>query len=239
MLEPNELTQLNERIIACMACPRLVAYLAAGRARCPEYWSRPVPGIGDARARLLVVGLAPGFHGANRTGRPFCVDASGVWLWRALFEAGATASAEAPASGEELTGVYVTNAVRCAPPGNRPTAVEFAACRPFLRAELELLDRVAVVLALGRSAHDACLRLRREAGEAGAAPFAHGAAHRWPDRPHLLIDSYHPSRQNTQTGRLTWPMFRDVVARAVALAGEAGQAPQSGQAQRDQLRRQI
>jgi uracil-DNA glycosylase len=177
-----------------------------------------VPGIGDARARLLVVGLAPGFHGANRTGRPFCVDASGAWLWRALFEAGATVSPEPPASDDALPGVYVTNAVRCAPPGNRPAAAEFAACRPFLREELELLADVRVVLALGRSAHDACLRLRREDGEAGAAPFAHGALHGGAARPRFLLDGYHPSRQNTQTGRLTWPMFRDVVARAVALS---------------------
>jgi uracil-DNA glycosylase len=212
------LAQLSARIIACEACPRLAAYLTAGRARHPEYWCRPVPGIGDAGARLLVVGLAPGFHGGNRTGRPFCVDASGAWLWRALFEAGATASPEPPASDEALVGVYVTNAVRCAPPGNRPTAAEFAACRPFLREELALLAGVRVVLALGRSAHDACLRLRREDGEAGQAPFAHGAVHRGDARPHLLVDSYHPSRQNTQTGRLTWPMFRDVVARAAALS---------------------
>jgi uracil-DNA glycosylase family 4 len=218
MSEAGPLVQLNERVVACDACPRLAAYLAAGRARYPEYWSRPVPGIGDTRARLLVVGLAPGFHGANRTGRPFCVDASGIWLWRALFEAGAIGSAEAPASGEELAGVYVTNAVRCAPPGNRPTAAEFAACRPFLQLELALLDEVAVVLALGRSAHDACLRLRRAAGEEGAAPFVHGAVYRWRARPRLLVDSYHPSRQNTQTGRLTWSMFRDAVARAVALS---------------------
>jgi uracil-DNA glycosylase len=218
MSEPDALAQLNERIVACSACPRLAAYLAAGRARHPEYWSRPVPGIGDRRARLLVVGLAPGFHGANRTGRPFCVDASGLWLWRALFETGALPSAEAPASSAELASVYVTNAVRCAPPGNRPTGAEFAACRPFLQAELALLEQVSVVLALGRDAHDACLRLRRASGDQGAAPFAHGAVHRWPARPRLLVDSYHPSRQNTQTGRLTWPMFRDAVARAVALS---------------------
>lgn len=177
-----------------------------------------MPGFGDPRARLLVVGLAPGFHGANRTGRPFCTDASGRWLWRALHEAGARASPEPPASEADLPGVYVTNAVRCAPPGNRPVAAEFDACRSFLRAELGLLREVAVVLALGRAAHDACLRLRRELGDASAAPFAHGAVHPSSASFPLLVDSYHPSRQNTQTGRLSWPMFREVVARASALA---------------------
>jgi uracil-DNA glycosylase family 4 len=213
-LAPDPLALLAGDVVACAACPRLAAYLAAGRARHPDYWCRPVPGFGDPRARLVVVGLAPGFHGANRTGRPFCTDSSGRWLWRALYETGALPSPEPPASSADLPGIYVTNAVRCAPPGNRPTAAEFAACRPFLCREIAFLPEARVLLALGRHAHDACARLRRQAGS-DPATFAHAAVH--PAGPGFpaLVDSYHPSRQNTQTGRMTWEMFIAVVARAV------------------------
>jgi uracil-DNA glycosylase family 4 len=220
-MAPDSLSRLAAEVVACAVCPRLAAYLAAARETHPGYWCRPVPGVGDPRARLLVVGLAPGFHGANRTGRPFCTDSSGLWLWRALHETRVLPSPEPPVSGSDLPRVYVTNAVRCAPPANRPTAAEFAACRPFMNREFALLPEVRVLLALGRHAHDACDRLRRAAGSSSAAPFAHGAVHHGAPPAPVLVDSYHPSRQNTQTGRLTWPMFVGVVRMAVELAWEA------------------
>jgi uracil-DNA glycosylase family 4 len=216
---PARLVALGEQVTVCTACPRLAGYLREARARYPGYWCRPVPGIGDAGARLLVVGLAPGFHGANRSGRPFCTDASGRWLWRALYLAGATSSEEAPLTADDLPGVYVTNALRCVPPQNRPTAAELATCRPYLGAELALLPEVRVILALGRLAHDSCVRLVDREGHGTRPIFSHGAMHR--SEAWLLVASYHPSRQNTQTGRLTWPMFQDAVAKAVALSGLA------------------
>ena len=214
---------LNDRIIRCELCSRLrshcreVARLGKREFAGQKYWARPVPGFGDPAARLLIVGLAPGAHGSNRTGRPFTGDASGAWLYEALHRYGWASQPIARASddGLLLTDCYITAAARCAPPDNRPTREELERCRPYLEAELELLTSVRVVLALGRIGWESWLRTagwwgRQEHG--GRPQFAHGAETRLPDRK-ILISSYHPSRQNTNTGRLTRPMWYSVFER--------------------------
>jgi uracil-DNA glycosylase len=218
---------LDERITQCALCPRLRDHcgaIAAERKRefaSEVYWGRPVPGFGDPEATLLVVGLAPGAHGSNRTGRVFTGDASGVWLYEALHRFGWANQPDAWSrnDGLTLTGCYITAAARCAPPGNRPTAEELGRCRPFLQEELRLLTRVRVVLVLGRIGWESWLRA---AGwwnrmSPGARPrFAHGAEASLPDG-RVLVASFHPSRQNTNTGRLTRPMWHSVFERIRAL----------------------
>jgi uracil-DNA glycosylase family 4 len=202
------LERLEREIPACSDCPRLADFLASLRTRHPDYWNRPVPGFGDRAAWLTIVGLAPGLHGANRSGRPFFLDASGEWLYGEL-------ARRRLWDGERLDGVYIVNAVKCVPPGNHPNADEQARCRPWLARELAALEGTRVVLALGRIAHSAVLRCW------GAQPlarqFAHAGLERLPGRPALLA-SYHPSRQNTNTGVLTRAMWRGVFARAARLA---------------------
>ena len=203
------LRTIEGEVPACARCPRLAGFLAEQRARYADYWNRPVPGFGDRRAWLAIVGLAPGLHGANRSGRPFFMDSSGEWLYgelgrRALWD------------GERLTGVYILNAVKCVPPQNRPSTDEQTRCRPWLARELAALDRARVVLALGQIAWQATLRCF-ELAPLARHPFAHGALVRAPDRPALLA-SYHPSRQNTNTGVLTRAMWRAIFTRAAALA---------------------
>ena len=202
---------------ACRRCPRLATFLDEGRARHPDYHCAPVAPFGDARPRLLIVGLAPGFHGANATGRPFTGDYAGVLLYETLYAFG---WASAPVSvsrddGLALRGCRITNAVKCVPPANKPTPAEIATCNDFLRAELDALDPGTVLLALGAIAHAAVLRSRGL--KAAAYRFGHAAEHRLPDG-RRLIDSYHCSRYNTQTRRLTPEMFRAVVGRASELA---------------------
>ncbi|MBP2018474.1 uracil-DNA glycosylase family 4 [Symbiobacterium terraclitae] len=218
----SNLELLAKEIIACERCPRLRAYCAeVGRIRVrryrdQEYWARPVPGFGDPAARLLILGLAPGAHGANRTGRMFTGDDSGRWLYGALFDAGFANQPQAVSrdDGLQLTDAYVSNVVRCAPPDNKPTAAEIAACLPHLEAELGLLPNVRVVLALGRIAFDTYVRLRRAQGhDLGRPAFRHGAEYHFPGLP-VLLCSYHPSRQNTNTGVLTPVMWRTIFARA-------------------------
>jgi uracil-DNA glycosylase len=216
---------LQNRIVACEQCPRLVEYRAeVGRVkrrayRDWNYWAKPVPGFGDPRARLLLVGLAPGAHGANRTGRMFTGDSSGDFLYKVLF---ATGFASQPTSvsrddGLKLMDAYISAAVRCAPPDNKPTVEEIRTCRPYMQRELELLETVEVVVALGRLAFDVYLAILRDQGKIARRSgfiFAHDAEHRTgPDQP-LLISSYHPSQQNTSTGKLTEGMFRAVFERA-------------------------
>jgi uracil-DNA glycosylase family 4 len=222
------LRTLAERVSRCRRCPRLVAHrqsvahIKVARFRDWTYWGRPVPGFGDPRARVLIVGLAPAAHGANRTGRMFTDDESGNWLYAALARAGL---ANQPTSirrddGLRLRGAYITAAARCAPPANRPTPEEIATCRSWLLAELELLSAVRVVVVLGRVAHDAFLAARRAQGLTVERPkpaFGHGAEHRLADG-RMLLCSYHPSQQNTFTGRLTRAMLDAVFARAVSLA---------------------
>ncbi|MGQ0723101.1 MAG: uracil-DNA glycosylase [Candidatus Eiseniibacteriota bacterium] len=216
---------LADRIVACRLCPRLVdhcrtvARVKRRAYRDENYWGRPVPSFGDPNARLLVVGLAPGAHGANRTGRVFTGDESGRWLWRELHAAGFASLPESrgPDDGLALRGACVSCAVRCAPPGNRPTTAERDACLPWLVEELERLRDLRVVIALGRFAFDS-VRLAwsraNRAGWAGKLEFAHAREFHTEDGCCTLITSYHPSRQNTQTGRLTRAMFRRPFARA-------------------------
>ena len=224
----RKLAALTREIEACRACPRLVAWREESAAKPPRrfagetYWARPVPGFGDPAARLLVVGLAPAAHGGNRTGRVFTGDSSGDFLFAALHRAG---FANQPMSlrrgdGLALADAYVLAPVRCAPPDNRPTPDEFDRCRPFFARELTLLPEVRVFLALGGLAWASTLRVLAEAGAVIPRPapvFGHGAEAtlELPARGRVtLLGSYHVSRQNTNTGRLTPPMFDAVLARA-------------------------
>ena len=226
----ESLATLAARITGCRLCPRLVRHREAVAATPPRryrgqrYWARPLPGFGDPAATVLLVGLAPAAHGGNRTGRMFTGDRSGDWLFRALHEAGFASQPGSthPADGLRLRGAYITAAVRCAPPANKPTPGEIARCRPFLLDELALLARTRVVVALGKIGWDAYLRARRDAGRGVPRPlprFGHGAAARMPDGI-TLLGSFHPSQQNTFTGRLTRPMLRRVFVRARHLAGK-------------------
>ena len=219
----TSLSSLSRTLLSCRACPRLVAWreqVAREKRRAFadwEYWGRPVPGFGDPRARLLIVGLAPAAHGANRTGRMFTGDSSGDWLYDALHRFGFASQAESSNrdDGLRLTDCYVTAAARCAPPTNRPTPVELTTCRAWLERELALLDRVTVVLALGSIAHDAWLRAsgcRERLTPRDRPRFRHGGAVPLPGGP-WLVSSYHPSRQNTNTGRLTRGMWHAVFER--------------------------
>ncbi len=203
-------------VLACTACPRLAAFLAEARAREPADWhNRPVAPYGDPAPRVLVVGLAPGYRGANRTGIPFLGDRSGAWLYRALAAAG-FATSEAP--GAPLVGARITNAVKCVPPANRPTGAEIRTCRERWLAGEIAVTPARVWLALGGIAHDTLLAA---AGVPRRAhPFAHGAEHALGGGV-MLLDAYHPSPLNTQTGRITRGAFEAVFLRAAALVPEA------------------
>lgn len=201
----------------CRACPRLAAFLAESKKQYPAYHCGPVAPFGAGQPRLLVVGLAPGLHGANATGRPFTGDYAGILLYATLHEFGWSSAPQSVsrADGLELHGCRITNAVKCVPPANKPTPAEIRGCNHFLAAELAGLDDGTVILALGAIAHGAVLRACGL--KVGAAKFAHGAEFALP-RARTLVDSYHCSRYNTNTGRLTQAMFRDVMSRATALA---------------------
>ena len=227
------LPALADQIANCDLCPRLRAYckdIARKRKRefaSQEYWGRPVPGFGDPRARLLIVGLAPGAHGSNRTGRVFTGDASGDWLYGALHDYGWAnrATSQARDDGLVLTDCYITAAARCAPPGNRPTGEELARCRPYLQTELGLLASVRLVLVLGRIGWEHWLRAAGwwDRLEVRQRPrFSHGKETTLPDGI-VLISSFHPSRQNTNTGRLTRPMWYGVFERIRTLLSDAPQ----------------
>lgn len=227
----RSLGSLARDVAACERCPRLrshcrtVARERVARFREQVYWGRPVPGWGDPAARLLIVGLAPAAHGANRTGRMFTGDSSGDWLYEALHRFGFASQPEAWSrdDGLALSDCYVTAAARCAPPGNRPLPAELDRCRPFLEAELGLLRQVRVVLTLGGIAHRAYLEASgwwARLPPRERPPFAHGGITALPDGIGLL-SSYHPSRQNTNTGRLTRPMWHAVFRDARRLI-EAG-----------------
>lgn len=199
----------------CRACPRLARHLAAVRRDYRDYHARPVAPFGDARARLLIVGLAPGMHGANRTGRPFTGDYAGILLYRTLHRFGFASQAEGhdPNDGLRLIGCRITNAVKCLPPQNKPLPAEVSKCNRYLAAELGGLHARSVVLALGAVAHGAVLKALGL--KPGLFAFGHGNEHRLP-RELVLLDSYHCSRYNTQTGRLTERMFAGVVRKARA-----------------------
>jgi uracil-DNA glycosylase len=223
----TDLRVLDAAITDCFACPRLVAWRESvaetkvARFRDETYWARPIAGYGDAAARILVVGLAPAAHGGNRTGRVFTGDESGEFLWRALHAQGLSDRAVSRRAGDGLTlhRLRIAAAVRCAPPANRPTPEEQDRCRPYLVRELQLLPDVRVVLPLGSIAWDAALRSLAAMGHPTPRPkprFGHGAEAGI--GPYTLLGSYHPSQQNTFTGRLTQPMLQQVLARARELA---------------------
>ena len=219
-MERDSLARVNRAVIRCRKCPRLVAWRAETADNPPrryhgyKYWGRPLPGFGDDAARLLVVGLAPAAHGGNRTGRMFTGDRSGDWLYRALFEHGFANQAESVDrdDGLELTDCYISAAVRCAPPANKPARDEFDNCLDYLVRDLRVLHRLRVVIALGKIAFDSYLKATAASGRPLPRPrpkFGHGSRHELGDGVTLLC-SYHPSQQNTFTGKLTVPMFHDV-----------------------------
>jgi uracil-DNA glycosylase family 4 len=224
------LTILNREVIACTRCPRLVAYrekVAREKRRAYldcEYWGKPVPGFGDPAARVLIMGLAPGAHGSNRTGRPFTGDASGKFMFPVLYETGFASQPNAISrdDGLMLKDMYITAAVRCAPPDNKPTTQELAECSHFLDREMAGLERVKVVVALGKIGFDAYLNYAKRRGLLASKSgylFKHGASYRLPDSK-VLLASYHPSNQNTQTGKLTREMFVKIFEEAARLADE-------------------
>ncbi len=236
--DPLTLERLNAEVVACTKCPRLVewreevARTKRAAYRDDDYWGRPVPSFGDPEARILIVGLAPGAHGANRTGRMFTGDRSGEWLYGALHRAGLATRAESTWSddGLELVNAWLTAAVRCVPPANKPTPAERETCRPFLQREVAALENLRAIVALGGFAWDAILRVLRDVGFAVPSPkpkFGHGAEAEIGSGPEasvgrgslVLVGSYHPSQQNTFTGRLTREMFDAVWSRATEVAG--------------------
>lgn len=240
-MSTNALAALERRVVACTKCPELRAYCAQiGREkkrafRAWDYWAKPVPGWGDPQARVVLVGLAPGAHGSNRTGRPFTGDGSGAWLYRALHRAGYANRPDATArdDGMRLDDCYITAVVRCAPPANKPTPQQRDRCVPYLSEELAALRRARVVVTLGKFADDALHALVRSGG-AYRTPrerFRHGAETTvdLPGMPGVtLLASYHPSRQNTQTGVLTEPMLDAIFARARDVSRALIDSPESG-----------
>jgi len=205
----------------CRRCPRLAAFRDGIRARHPDYHAAPVAAFGDPAARLLIIGLGPGLHGANRTGRPFTGDHAGILLYQTLHRHGFASMPESLAldDGLTLSACRITNAVKCVPPENKPSTDEIRTCNGYLTAELDRLPERSLLLALGRIAHDALLRAR--ALRQSQWRFGHGAEHELPDGLRM-IDSYHCSRYNTQTGRLTAAMFDAVIGRCRALLDEDG-----------------
>lgn len=218
------LEQLKRTIVHCSKCPRLARWRELAAKRPPRryrgepYWAKPLPGFGDPEARLLIVGLAPAAHGGNRTGRIFTGDRSGDWLYEALYEFGFSDRSTSidRNDGLKLKDCYITAAVRCAPPANKPTIDEFERCRPYLVQEIKLLQSVRVVVALGKIAFDSFLKAYQDNGRAVPKPrpqFSHGSVVQFGDGLTLLA-SYHPSQQNTFTGKLTRKMFHEVFKKA-------------------------
>src|SRR5712671_2506636 len=227
---PHWLIVLNHEVVACTRCPRLVEYreqVAREKRRAYrecQYWGKPVPGVGDPNARVLIMGLAPGAHGSNRTGRPFTGDASGKFMFPVLHETGFANQPNATDTndGLALKDLYITAAVRCAPPANKPTLQELAECSYFLAREIAGLERDKVVVALGKIGFDATLNyLKRRVLLVNRQRylFKHGASYRLPDGK-VLLASYHPSNQNTQTGKLTREMFLEIFKQAAKFADD-------------------
>ena len=229
----ESLSRVAKEVIACARCPRLVEYrcrVAREKRRAYrdwEYWGKPVPGFGDRQARLLVIGLAPAAHGGNRTGRVFTGDSSGDLLFETLYRTGFANQPQSVSrdDGLQLRDAYVTATVRCAPPGNKPLPEEFRNCREYLERELRLLRNVRVVVVLGKIAFDSYLSILQARGQiVSRSPFrfAHGALYKFPPPLPVLLASYHPSRQNTQTGKLTRKMFSGVFQKARRYARREG-----------------
>jgi uracil-DNA glycosylase len=221
------LEELNAEIVNCTRCPRLINYcrhIAQEKRRAYlgwEYWGKPVPGFGDPNARVLILGLAPGAHGSNRTGRPFTGDGSGYFMYPVLYKTRFASQPTATHRGDslELRDAYITAVVRCAPPENKPTPAELTNCSGFLDRELEELTKVKVVVVLGKVAFDGYLKYLKRRGLLSARNgfrFAHGATYKMPDGK-ILLASYHPSMQNTNTGKLTERMFLQVFRKAARL----------------------
>ena len=208
----TKLEKINKKIIRCKKCPRLVRYIRSisktkvKRFNDQKYWGRPLPGFGDSSARLLLIGLAPAAHGGNRTGRMFTGDSSGDWLAKVLYQNDFSSKPTSQKIGDgfHLLDTYVTAAVRCAPPQNKPLKEEFSNCSDYLREELQLLKNVKVIICLGKIAYDSCCKILHIKG----VKFAHGKS--FTHQNYTIICSYHPSRQNTQTGRLTWAQWSDI-----------------------------
>jgi len=213
---PGRYPPLSDFNIHCRACPRLAGFLDTVKQAHPDYFAAPVPAFGDALPRLLIVGLAPGMHGANRTGRPFTGDYAGILLYQTLFDLGLSSApvSERVDDGLQLFGVRISNAVKCLPPQNKPEVSEIRQCNIFLKHEIDALPEGCNLLALGKIAHDAVLRAYGL--KMSACKFAHAASHPLPDG-RTLTDSYHCSRYNTQTRRLTAAMFRSVLEQATGL----------------------
>ncbi len=222
------LQKLQRRIIRCQRCSRLATYIRevartkVRRYRNQRYWGKPIPGFGDLNAHLLIIGLAPAAHGGNRTGRMFTGDSSGDWLIKVLYETGFANQPESRSrdDGLELRDAFITAPVRCAPPGNRPTREEIHTCSRHLLAEWQLLPNIQVVLALGHIAFDTCLRYLYSPVKPKPT-FGHSAEYVFQGSP-LLMVSYHPSKQNTQTGRLKWKDWRTVFLRIARYLKKSG-----------------
>jgi uracil-DNA glycosylase family 4 len=230
-MQDTALAELEDEVTACRLCPRLVEWREEAAASPParfageRYWARPLPGFGDPEARVLIVGLAPAAHGGNRTGRLFTGDRSGDFLFASLHRTG---FANQPTSitaedGLTLSGAYITAVVRCAPPDNKPTPLERAACLPYVVREIGLLPELRVVIALGSFAWDGALRAIGDRGFRAPARAAFGHLAEARVGPYVLLGSYHPSQQNTFTGRLTPPMLDEVMIRARRTAYDARQ----------------
>ena len=225
---PAWLTELNAEVVTCVRCPRLVEYrekIAREKRRAYrdcEYWGKPVPGFGDPNARVLILGLAPGAHGSNRTGRPFTGDASGNFMYPVLHQTGFASQPTAVclADSLKLKDLFITASARCAPPDNKPLPEELANCSEYLDRELAGLKSLKVIVALGKIAFDAYLNHLKRQGllkSRGSFIFQHGATYKMPDG-RVLLATYHPSNQNTQTGKLTRPMFVRIFKKAAQLA---------------------
>lgn len=217
----EKLHWLNYKVIGCTRCPRLSHYIRqigqekVKRFAREEYWARPLPSWGDPNARLLIVGLAPAAHGGNRTGRMFTGDGSGDWLARAMYESGFATmpTSRSKDDGLVLKDVYITAAIRCAPPDNKPLTIELMNCSQYLVSELQILKNIKVILMLGKVGFDAYCR----AAGLRKLRFSHGASYEMNGK--ILLASYHPSRQNTNTGKLTWQMWFDIFKKARSILG--------------------
>jgi uracil-DNA glycosylase family 4 len=216
MKKVTDLYKLNQKIIRCKKCPRLTSYIRkvakekVRRFNDQKYWGKPLTGFGDIKAELLIVGLAPAAHGGNRTGRMFTGDSSGDWVARILYENGFSTkpSSERIGDGFTLINTYITASVRCAPPQNKPLREEIDNCLPYLKEELSLLKNIKIIVCLGKIGFDSCCKLLHIKG----IKFAHGKSFhhgKW-----IILSTYHPSKQNTQTGRLTWEQWSEIFAKA-------------------------
>ncbi len=217
----DKLHSINRKVVECTRCPRLSQYIKqTGQEKVrrflhEEYWARPLPSWGDPNARLLIVGLAPAAHGGNRTGRMFTGDGSGDWLARAMYESGFAniPTSKSKDDGLVLSDAYITAAIRCAPPENKPLATELMNCSQYLITELQVLENIKVILTLGKIGFDAYCR----AAGLTKLRFSHGASYEIKGK--ILLASYHPSRQNTNTGKLTWQMWFDIFKKARSMLG--------------------